>query len=255
MKIGYLDFMEYLGKEEQNLLISINKFKDEMELLASLDKIYQEPVLRLEIPKERSMIPQLYLFVHFHLYFSVSCLLRPHLSESLSSTRKAIDASLSAYKIIVDPGTSVMYENRDKIFQNIKKHFSDEFKKNSDKYPLAISLAKIHEFCSRFGSHADIDSFFHRLEFSDVIGERKDQMTFHYFQLPRNLNEHKYYLILTFQAFYKMFEIFKLLFDKELRIIDMDWENTITRLGPQLDSLRRKYYQRIQDYFEEPDIN
>ena len=102
MKIIEGNFLEYLGIEEQNLLTSIVNFRSEFDLFYNLDKIYQEPLNRLKVPEEKSLVPQLYRFVHFHLYFSISCLLRSHLSESLSSTRKAIDAALSAYKIILE---------------------------------------------------------------------------------------------------------------------------------------------------------
>ena len=94
MKLGEQNFLEYLGNEEQNLLTSIVNFKSEFDLFYNIDRIYQEPLKRLVVSSDDVVVPQLYLFVHFHLYFSMSCLLRSHLSETLSSLRKAIDASL-----------------------------------------------------------------------------------------------------------------------------------------------------------------
>ena len=41
MKLGELNFLEYIGKEEQNLLTSIVNFKSEFDLFYQVDKIYQ----------------------------------------------------------------------------------------------------------------------------------------------------------------------------------------------------------------------
>ena len=57
--------------------------------------------------------------------------------------RKAIDATLSAYKTILEPKYSEKYINRDKYFQFIKSNMQKEIKKNSSKYPLAHELIKI----------------------------------------------------------------------------------------------------------------
>ena len=74
MKLGENNFLEYLGSEEQNLLTSITNFKNEFDIFYDLDRIYQEPLKRLVVTAEKTVVPQLYLFVHFHLYFSFSCL-------------------------------------------------------------------------------------------------------------------------------------------------------------------------------------
>jgi hypothetical protein len=246
MKIDELNFLEYIGIEEQNLLTSLNNFRKEFDLFYNLDRIYQEPRRRLIISEDNVLVPQLFLFVHFHLYFSISCFLRLHLSECLASVRKAIDASLSAYKVILEPDFSTKYVNRDKYFQFIKSNIQREIDKDSAKYPLAYGLIEIHDACSEFGSHADISSFFHRLETKEIPGTKQDQLLLHYFQYPRNLEEHRFYYIVTLQAFYRMFLIFKLFLDSTLRIIDPKWESTIKVLGPKLETLRRQSYSKIE---------
>lgn len=246
MKMTELNFLEYLGAEKQNLLTSIINFRSEFDRFYNLDGIYQEPLRRLEVSEEKSLVPQLYLFVHFYLYFSISCLLRSHLSECLSSVRKAIDASLTAYKIILEPQTSQRYLNRDIYFQHIKTNIQREIKKDSSKYPLARRLIGIHDACSEYGSHADISSFIHRLEVKDIPGTRKDRLLVHYFQSPRQIEEYKYYFIFTLQAFFLMFMIFKTFFDANLKIVDPNWEEVIKALGPELEKLRRRYYSQIK---------
>ena len=247
MKIGELNFLEYIATEEQNLLTSFSNFRKEFDLFYNVDRIYQEPLRRLIISEDDVLVPQLYLFVHFHLYFSISTLLRSHLSECLASMRKAIDATLSAYKIILEPKYSEKYINRDKYFQFIKSNMQKEIKKNSSKYPLAHELIKIHDACSEFGSHADISSFFHRLETKEVPGTDQDQLLLHYFQFPRNSEKYRFYYIVTLQAFYFMFLIFKLFLDKTLKIVDPKWEATINSLRPILQKLGKEIYSKFSE--------
>ena len=130
MKLGELNFLEYLGNEKQNLLTSVVNFRAEFDLFYNVDRIYQEPLKRLVVSADDVIVPQLYLFVHFHLYFSISCLLRSHLSETLSSLRKAIDATLSAYEVILKPETATAYLNRDRHFQFITSILHDTVNNN-----------------------------------------------------------------------------------------------------------------------------
>lgn len=239
MKLGEMNFPKYLGIEEQNLLTGTINFRTEFDLFYNIDRIYQEPLKRLVFPEDKALVGQLFLFVHFHLYFSISCLLRTHLSECLSSLRKAIDASLSAYKIILEPELSKNYIERDKTFQYIKSNIQREIEKDSTKFPLAHSLLKTHDCCSEFGSHADISSFFHRLETKEIPGTTKDQLLVHYFQFPKDQEEYRFYYIVTLQAYFSMFLIFKIFFDDNLKIIDPKWEATIFDLGPKLEKLKK----------------
>ena len=247
MKLGELNFLEYLGNEEQNLLTNIVNLKGEFDIFYNLDRIYQEPLKRLVVSSDDVVVPQLYLFVHFHLYFSVSCLLRSHLSETLSSLRKAIDASLCAYKIILEPEKSVAYLNRDKYFQFIKSNIQRETGKDSSLYPLAHDLLKIHDACSEYGSHSDISSFFHRLETKETDDKKRDILLLHYFQFPRNPEEYKFYYLTTLQGFFSMFLIFKLFIDENLKIIDPKWESTIKHLGPLLNKLKKESFAKFDE--------
>lgn len=239
MKIKEIHFLEYLGNEEQNLLTSIINFRSEFDLFNELDRVYQEPIKRLDVPDSQSVIPQLYLFVHFHLYFSLSCILRSHLSECFSSVRKGIDASLSAYRIILEPSSSKQYIDRDKTFLFIKRHIESEIKKDPSKYPLAHQLIKLHENCSQFGSHADIDSFIHRFEIIQLEEVTKVEKRVHYFQFPKDFEEYRFYYLSMLQSFYLMFKIFRVFFNRALKIINPQWELAIQTLGPKLERLAK----------------
>ncbi len=242
MKIQDSNFLEYIGVEEQNFLTSMANFREEFDIFAALDEIYRSPLKRLEVKPSESVVCQLYLFVHFHLYFSVSCIMRAHLSEALSSLRKAIDAAFTAYEIILNPGSAESYIDKtrpeNKKFQYIKSTIKEAIEKDVSVYPLAHELVKLHEACSEFGSHADINSFVHRLEIKDIPGVSKDQLLVHYFQFPKNKYEYRFYFIVVLLSFWYIFKIFKLFFDKTLKVIDSQWEASFKLLGPKLNKLR-----------------
>jgi len=243
-----LRFHEYLGAEEQNLLASILNFRSEFDLFGQLDHIFQSPISRIRMSEDDQpglLISQLYLFTHFHLYFSVSCILRSHLSESLSSTRKAIDASLTAYKIILDPSTAKNYAEQNNYFKYIKSNLQKEIQKDSSRYPLAHILINLYDSCSEYGPHADISSFFHRMEVKEFPEANADLLQIHYFQFPRESSEYKFYFVLTLKAFLKMFEIFRVFLNRRLKIIDPSWEASIARLNPHLEELRKRYFSAI----------
>jgi hypothetical protein len=230
-----LNFLEYLGTEEQNLLTGLVLLKDDFNFFLGLDYIYQEPLKRLVISEKDDLIPcQLYRLIHFHLYFSMSCLLRYHISESLFSTRKAIDAALTAYKLILEPETTEKYKQRDNYFQYIKSHIQKERKKDMSKYPLASELLAVHDLCSKYGSHADIDSFQNRIEVRKSSETNKGFIMLHYFEISDSAEMRKIYFQIL-RIFYSIFQIFKIIFDKRLKLFDTEWEFTIKNFVEKLD--------------------
>lgn len=177
----------------------------------------------------------------------MSCFLRSHLSDSLSSVRKAIDSTLCAYKIILDPKSAESYVNRDKFFQFIKSNIQKEIKKSPSNYPLANDLINIHELCSEYGSHADISSFIHRFETRETTNEDIRLLLVHYFQFPRDFEEYRFYYITILRAFYSMFIVFKIFLDQKLKIIDPKWELTIHDLGPKLQKIGKESFEKFSN--------
>jgi hypothetical protein len=208
---GRTDFLEYLGREEQNLLTSFAKFGDKLVLMQQLDSLWRK---LLDFDKETSE-EYLPLFMmseraHFHLYFSISCLLRGHLSECFWSTRVAVEAALSAYKMSAEPGTYKEYLERHPDFLYIKSHIEKARKKDKSKYPLAPWLIEAHNTCSQYGSHIDIDSFAYRLKQQDIANSSAHLMAFHYFEFPEAEKEAEFQTQLAYFliAFLHILEIF-----------------------------------------------
>lgn len=174
----------------------------------------------------------------------------PHAIASVrirGSLRKAIDGALAAYKIILEPNSATAYiddtDPHHRDFEYIKSHIKEERQKNSAKYPLAGPLLEAHEAFSAFGSHADIDSFFHRLEVRRESEGAQDEVFVHYFQFPKKKEEYQFYFVVTLLDFWHIFRIFKVFFDAKLKIVDPDWERAIEALGPRLVQLKDKYYR------------
>jgi hypothetical protein len=134
MNVTQTNFLDYLGIEERNLLASLVNFRSEFDLFYNIDAVYQTPLARLAVGEEEALVPQLFLFVHFHLYFAVSCILRSHLSDALSSVRKAIDGGLTAYELILEPSKAEAYVKRDKFFQFIKANVQNAITQDHTAY-------------------------------------------------------------------------------------------------------------------------
>lgn len=197
-----MDFLDYLGIEEGNLYKSLVNLNEELLFLKKLDACYQLLMKRADsiaIEDLDLLVFQLLGFVHYHFYFSNNCLLRGHISESFASMRAAIDATFIAYKIVLQPDTATNYLKRKNAFRNIKGHIKKQNKEDPSSYPLAPPLLKAHEACSQFGSHADISTFFNRLETKRTVVDEKEnlEMKFFYFQFPVDVEEfYKYFLYL-----------------------------------------------------------
>ena len=118
---------------------------------------------------------------------------------------------------------------------------SKERNKDPSKYPLAHGLIKMHSLCSKFASHADIDSFLDRLETREMPNEPRRQLLFHNFQVPRQPEEYNYYFDTILSGFLLLFRIFKLFFDKKLKIVDPEWEPSIEKIDKRVSQLSERY--------------
>jgi len=55
---------------------------------------------------------------------------------------------------------------------------------------------------------------------------------------------HDYYLV-TLQAFFQMFLVFKIFLDQKLKIYDPKWEETIKFLGPEQEKLQKESHSKF----------
>lgn len=234
MNPAKFDFLQFLAGEEQNMLTSLINLRPDFNVFSHLDGVWRGAAERIDAPEKGQAVPALFLFVHFQLYISVAALMRAHLSESFASTRKAINAALSAYEMILDPTTIPLYEARDKHFQFIKAHIAKVRKDDAVRYPLAEQLLQQHETCSEFGSHADVSSFVYRTEMKGTDKPNKGILLFHYFQFPRDPEEFHWHFVELLLAYYQMLEVFKPMVLKLAVGLDASWERELRALRERL---------------------
>lgn len=237
--------MRFISGEEQNLLATLINLRPDFDVFSHLDGLFLAPVDHIDVPQGEETIPSLYLFVHFHLYVSVAALARGHLSECLVSTRKAIDATLCAYEMILHPASIPLYESRDKRFQYIKNRITKAREKDNTQYPLAAELLALHDICSEYGSHADISSLVHRVELQKAGQPGKSRLHFHYFQFPRDTDEYHAYFVETLLAYYHMLVVFKPLVLQRAIGLKAGWSAQLDKVGAALEKEREMVYRHF----------
>lgn len=242
---GDLNFLDYLSGEEHNLLVSLVNLKPDFDVFSHLDGLYKLPLQKIEIKESEAVIPSLFLFVHFHFYFSISCLLRSHLSECLGSVRKGIDASLSAYKIFLEPESEEAYRKREWVFQTIKGNIKKDREKDPSRYPLAEELIPLHEKCSEYGAHADFSALEHRIEVYHIENSDKRKLAFQYFDYPSDRDLYHCLFVDILKAFHIMLLIFQPFMVEKLTNQSTEWASEIKKLGEALNSEQEKCHNRI----------
>lgn len=232
----------FLEAEEHNLRTSLKALRPELELFSCLDRIYlRAPTAGAESQETAPVVLSLFRFVHSRLYFATACLLRCHLTESLSAMRSGIDGSLAAYRVICEPESAAEYLERGPEFMNIKAYVKRVRKESPDKYPLAAPLIPVHERCSQYGSHADVSTLGQHIEFSDDEDGKGTELLLHYFDLARRERQPGRHLVQLVQAFFLMFRILESFFRAHSRVVLPAWERGIEHIEPALREATAAY--------------
>lgn len=165
---GPIDLLHFVSIEHQQFLVSMVNCREEFDAYTHLQGLFQAALSKTEVAEDDMVLVQLLVFIHYHFVYSHACIFRCHLSEAFSSARTAIDAALIAAFIIKDRFLQVQYLKREAPFDNLARHLGNMMR---DKKPmphhLVPVLREVHGKLSRFASHADIDSFTHRVEIAE----------------------------------------------------------------------------------------
>ena len=148
--------------------------------------------------------------------------------------RVGIDAGLTAYRIVEDRPSQLQYVERHKSFLYPKAFFQRERKKNPNAFPLAKPLLSLRDSCSRYGSHADIDSFVHRLELPKRPGE---ELKLQYFQHPKNRWDFGWWYLRLIHTFLMILQVFEKYLVREKEFVTQEWANSIRQIGLQIEKL------------------
>ena len=222
------DLFRFVTMEYEQFLISISTTQDSLATINHIQGLYGAALSGVKIKNNGDLIVyRLLTFVHYHFLFSTACLLRCHLSEAFSSLRSALDGALVAAYIIHDRSAQTAYFNRSKPFDKLIRHYRN-FLGRPEKlpHPHVPTLVSLHDACSRFASHADIDAFAHRRrEFRDKKGTA--WATTEYFQFSRDAREQRYYFSTLMHGFLIMLDVFSAFLVDEQKKVPDEWRSEL----------------------------
>jgi hypothetical protein len=232
-----IDLLRFVSLEHEQFLVSIANNREEFLTLSHLQGLYEAALSDLQVAEENMVLFQLLAFAHYHFLFSTASLMRCHLSEAFASTRAAIDAALIGAVIIDDRTRQIAYAKREKPFDNLARYLGNLAKDGKPMpHPLVPVLREVHKTLSRFASHADVDSFVHRVKFE---GERGSQtFRIEYFQFSRDEVERKLHALNLFLGHVMVLDVFSDFLVVEQKVVPLQWQNELRELGATIE--RRK---------------
>lgn len=206
------NLLSFIAEEHACELVSTFKHHEHLSMFTAVDSLFQAPIPHFDVEHGLGTVSQLYLFVQYYMYAAMSNVMRLHQSEAYSCTRIAIDATLTAYRIIENQDLHPLYQQRDHTFQIIARFMKKATKADHTKFPLAKDLLAAWDICSEFGSHADVSTFFYRMKtIPDIDDSSKQMLQFMFFQQPENdelASLHYSELLHTFMCILAVFDPF-----------------------------------------------
>lgn len=245
---GPPDFFEYLGAEYTNLHVTLAKMQAEFNAFTHVDQLYKEATDGGSVAEQDDIpLMSLFLFVHYHLYNSTATLLRCHMAEAQNSMRPAIDAALTAYRIIEDRPSHLEWLNRDKSFLRPKEFFRKARRNDPKAFPLSGMLLDRRDACSQYAAHADVDVFAHRL---DLPTPESLQLKIQYFQHPANRWEFGWFFLMQLHTFVLILSVFEKYFVGEKGFVSNEWTGRVGNLGKQIEAMMEEAENRADSSAE-----
>jgi hypothetical protein len=231
------DLLQFVSTEHQKFLTSLVNCHEEINILAHVHGLYVAGMTNQSVDESKIVILQLLTFVHYHFLFATSSYLRCHMAEGFSSARAAIDGALIAAQIIHDRASQLAYVKRTKPFDKLIRHFKNLIRDQKPlPHPLVEYLIQQHDSCSQFASHADVQTFAHRLEFH---GEPRDLMSFGYFQIPRDPAKMKHHFLGLLRVFVVALDIFSDFLVDEQKCLPEAWREELRHVGRQIENRQK----------------
>ena len=259
------NLLEFIGAEETNLLVSIHLCRPEMDAFPKLDGLFQAPIQKIDLKvkdqknlsdakRHKMTVLALYLYVHYHFYSTMTNILRCHLSDAFSQTRKAIDATLTVCHLVRHPETLNQYLERHGSYLNIKRSIEKANKKPETAYADTEGVLKFHEICSQYGSHADASSFVHRAEITEPNELGKSFFRLLMFQKPDSELEFRYYIIQLIFIYVQMLWLMRDFVGDQTEKFDKDdWVKKINSFGRAVEKEMNDVEKKIGDIKKKAD--
>lgn len=237
------NFFEFLGGQETNLLVLLHNHKNEFDYFSRLDKLFEIAVRPKGTLSGVDSFPfSLFLYIHYHLYFSLSCFLRGHIHDAFFSARKAIDATLYSFLILENPDKKEAQVRKfiemDKEFKNARFTVQNKIENNEISklhlcYPYLENLCNNHKTFSSFSAHVDLNALVYHWEKTDDGNKMK------YFQLPKTKEEISYWYLSLLHVFSQTCPIF-FGFLSENGKVDQKWFNQLVSLTNDIEGEKAK---------------
>lgn len=224
------DLLRFVSDEHRQFLIAIANDRDELKVVNHIQGLYSAALSHIRLSSRADLIVyQILTFTHYHFLFATACQLRCHIAEAFNSLRSAIDGALVAACIIKERHSQEAYFKREKPFIRLNRHLGNLVKaKHLDRLPhhhIPI-LLEIHDLCSSFASHADVDSFAHRSrEFRDEEGT--EWATYEYFQFSRDSRQQRFYFFSLMHGFAVILDVFSGFLVDEQKKVGEQWRQEL----------------------------
>jgi hypothetical protein len=240
-----IDLLGFVSLEHEQFLISLANNREEMAIINHLQGLYSAAMSDMEVGPNEFVIFQLLTFTHYHFLFSTASLMRCHLSEAFASVRTAIDAALIAAQIIHDRASQVAYVKREKPFDKLMRHYKNLIRDGKPlPHRLIQLLVELHDKLSMFASHADVNSFVHRIK--TVEDESKRTMVVQYFQFAKDRDERAIHAYTLFHAFVMMLDVFSDFLVSEQKAVPAQWQTELRGLGGKIERRHTDLRERVK---------
>lgn len=239
-----MNILDFMGHQEQNLIGGIINLQGDLGFMTKLDGLYQYLIQWSGINKSSEvLLTALFLDVHKGYYNSMLNFLRNSFSVAMMSTRRSIDAGLTAYHLCLHPEDQPVFHDRShkrykKVFGSIKGYIKDRLKE----YPAANGLVKVHELGSRWAAHATSEALLHRLEMKKPTKEEDGRLLLHYSEVmnyPEPYLGYYFYLIMIYSMIHVLF--WKEFFEKKFQIKNLQYEKDLATFRERLKSACEKH--------------
>jgi len=229
-----LDLVRFVGAEHENFLTSLANNRTDLAIINRLQGLYAAAMSHKVINGDDVVLYQLLTFIHYHFLFSISNLMKCHLSEAFTSVRAAIDAALIAAHIVDDRASQIAYAKREKPFTMLARHYKAMIRDNRPLPSRHIpELLRTYDLCSQFASHADINSFIHRT--STRPDGDEEVLRVEYFQFARDPNERQTHSLRLFHTFAIILDVYADFLVAEAGSVPEQWRAELHALGQTME--------------------
>jgi len=235
------EMFRFVSDEHRQFLIAIANERDELKAVNHIQGLYSAALSHVRLSDKADLIVyQLLGFTHYHFLFATACQFRCHMAEAFNSLRCAIDGALVAAWLIKDRASQEAYYQRKKPFDKLNRHLRNLVREKRTErlpHPHIPILLEMHELCSRFASHADVDTFAHRArEFRDESGV--EWATHEYFQFSRDVREQRYHFFSLMHGFLVLLDVFSGFLVGEQKKVPAEWQQELHGVIASIEKVR-----------------